>query len=457
MKRALAALLVLTLAAAAGAFVWQAADRERKYRGLLSQGDAAVRDGQTFGAIENYSGAIVLRPDSMQAHLRRGQAYRQRGEFEAAARDFRTAADFDPSAPRPLEALGDVLYQRGRFAHAAEAYQARLDLDERSVETWYKLALTRYREGLIDAALEALAQTVRLNDSFPEAYYVMGVCQREKGRSADALRSFEKAVALSYGLIPAREELTELYPSLGRSADALEQLQVIALLDRAHVERQVALGLAQARSGHGELAVLTLGAALERTPDQPMVYGALGRVWLDMADTRADALSKALDALERVASTPTASSEMLMLYGRALLKAGRPDEAEKVLQDATARFPVDPDAYVAYADIAEQRNHAAAARTALTAYGAIVTSEPDFATRASRIGRLSLLLDDPAAAVAWLQRAANAGLGNVSVLVSLADAQLRSGDRAGARTTIATALDKEPENPTLLELARKAR
>src|SRR6185295_12142045 len=48
-KRALAALLILALAAAAGAFAWQAADREREYRDLLRRGDLAVADGQTFG------------------------------------------------------------------------------------------------------------------------------------------------------------------------------------------------------------------------------------------------------------------------------------------------------------------------------------------------------------------------------------------------------------------------
>jgi hypothetical protein len=107
--------------------------------------------------------------------------------------------------------------------------------------------------------------------------------------------------------------------------------------------------------------------------------------------------------------------------------------------------------------VAEQRNHAALARTALIHYGALVTAEPDFAARASRIGRLSLRLDDPTAAVTWLQRATAAGLRDVGVLVSLADAQLRTGDRNGAQATIAAALDKEPDNPILIALSRRAR
>ena len=71
----------------------------------------------------------------------------------------------------------------------------------------------------------------------------------------DAAAAFEKAAAIAPALVPAREELAELYGALGRRADELEQLQLIAVLDRSRPERQVALGLAQARSGQEELAV----------------------------------------------------------------------------------------------------------------------------------------------------------------------------------------------------------
>ena len=105
MKRALGLILFLALIGVAGAIAYQAAAREQQYRVLLSRGDLALRDGQIFGAIEAFSGAIALRPESMLAHLRRGETYRQRGDLDAAARDFRKAVALDPSATRPLEAL----------------------------------------------------------------------------------------------------------------------------------------------------------------------------------------------------------------------------------------------------------------------------------------------------------------------------------------------------------------
>jgi len=407
MKRALVLMLFLALIGVGGAITYQSAAREQQYRVLLSRGDLALRDGQTFGAIEAFSGAIGLRPESMLAHLRRGETYRQRGDLDAAARDFRKAAALDPSATRPLEALGDVLYRRQRFKGAADVYQSRLGLDDRSEHVAYRLALARYRDGDVDAALAALAHALRLSDRLPDPYYLLGLCLRDKRRLPEAVKAFETAVTHAPAMVPAREELAELYRSLGRSTDELEQLQYIALLDRANAERQVALGLAQARNGHGELAVLTLGSALETTSNQAPIYAALGRVWLEMAPARSDALSKALEALERVTSTAAGTSDVMTLYGRALLKANQPEAAERVLQQATDRYPVDPEAFLAYADVAESQDHLAAARAALIGYGSLVGSDGGFIARATRIAQLSLRLDDPAAATLWFQRAAD--------------------------------------------------
>lgn len=462
MKRALALLTVLSLAAAGGAVAYQAAARQRDYRAALARGDAALKDDQTFTAIEAYSGAIELRPDSMLASLRRGQTYHRRGglgDLDAAARDFRTASRLDPAATRPLEELGDVLYQLQRYTPAAEAYERSLRLDDRSARVGYKLALARFRDGNIDAALTALNQVVRLDGRLPDAYYLLGVCLRETRRTPDALRAFERAVELAPGLIQAREELADLYRAANRRGEELEQLQMLAGLDRDRVERHVAIGMAHARAGHSDLAVLALGSALERWPDEPLLYRALGQVWLDTARSRGDAvaLSKAREALERVASGPGASSEILVLYGRALLQNGDLEAAERTLQQATTRFPVEPSAFLLYASTAERQTHLDAARDALIRYGGLVSSDPDFVSRASRIAALSLRLNDERTAVSWLAQAASASPGDLRLVAALADAQLRAGDQSAAATTIARGLEKDPQNAALLALAPRVK
>ena len=459
MKRVLFALAVLALAVVGGGAAYQAV-AQRNYSALLTRGDEALRDEQNFNAIESYSGAIALRPDSMLAYLRRGQSYLRRGDrgdLEAAARDFRIAARLDPTANRPLEALGDALFQSQQYARAVSAYERCVRLDDRSARVNYKLALSRYRDGDVDGTIAALKETLRLDDSLGDAHYLLGLCLREQGRRPDALKTLEKAVTLAPGLVPAREELADIYGSMGRHTEELEQLQVIAGLDREHVARQVAIGLAQARAGHWDLAVLTLGGALERSPNEPEIYRALGKVWLERPRDDRAFLSKAREALERVASSPAATSETLTLYGRALLQEGDVGGAEHALQQATLRFPVDPQAFVLYASTAEKQSHLEPARQALIQYGGIASNgSPDFVSRATRIASLSLRLNDPATAVRWLAQAAASSPNDVRLLTSLAEAQIRAGARLAAQETIARGLEKEPGNPVLLSLSRRA-
>jgi tetratricopeptide (TPR) repeat protein len=452
-------LAVASLAAVGGVAAYQAV-AQRNYSALLTRGDTALRDDQTFNAIEAYSGAIAVRPDSMLAYLRRGQTYLRRGDrgdLEAAARDFRTAARLDPTATRPLEALGDALFQSQQYARSASAYERNLRLDDRSARVNYKLALARYRDRDVGGAIAALKETLRLSDRLADAHYLLGVCLREQQRISEAMTSLENALALAPGLVPAREELADLYGSVGRHAEELEQLQMIAGLDRDHVARQVAIGLAHARAGHWDLAVLTLGGALERSPNEPDIYRALGKVWLERPRDDRAFLSKAREALERVASSPAATSETLTLYGRALLQEGDTDAAEHALQQATLRFPIDPQALVLYAATAEKQNHLEPARQALIQYDGLTANDADFATRAARVASLSLRLNDPQTAVRWLTQAVSGNSNDVRLMTSLADAQIRAGQKEAAAATIARAQERDPKNPVLASLARRAR
>src|SRR5215210_2917536 len=136
----------------------------------MATGDRAQAEERPFQALEAYSGAVALRPDSMVAHLKRGMAYQQRGELEAALKDLRRAAALDPTATRPQELIGDVNMALERYARAAQRYEAYLTLDDRSVRVLYKLGLARYRAGVFTTAIPPLQQAVRLDKSWAPAH-----------------------------------------------------------------------------------------------------------------------------------------------------------------------------------------------------------------------------------------------------------------------------------------------
>jgi tetratricopeptide (TPR) repeat protein len=454
-------LLALGGLAAAGILAHQAVERDTEYRLLITQGDEALRSGQTFVAIEKYSGAIALKHDSMLAYLKRGEAHQRRGDtpetLAAALRDLRTAAALDSGATRTLEKLGDVNFRLGRFANAAENYEAYIRLDDQSAPILYKLALASREDGRLTRAISALQEAVRLNPAFHEAHYLLGLCMKDREQLTEARAAFEQSVTISPAFIPAREELAEIHRLQGRPREEVDQLEALSALDPVKAERLIAVGLAHLRAGHRDLAVMKLGRAAERFKDHPGLYAAVGQVWLEAAEEGGDPgdVRKALEALEPIATQSTSSSATLGLYGRALVLAGRHPEAENVFRQAVQRFPIDPEILPHYASVARRLGHLADARRALVRYSVLVDEDREEAAHAATIGDLSLQLSDATAAIVWYERSASAGVPDASLLARLADAQAKGGHLEAARTTVQRALEKDPAHSAALALARR--
>ena len=369
---------------------WYAVRQEREFQRLIVAGDAALAQNRTSEAIEAFSGALALKQDSMLAYLKRGDTYRRRGEVTAALRDLGEAATLDPSAPRPLELLGDVNATMGNYERAAEHYRSFTQLDDRSPRVLYKLGLAHFRNGETTQAIEALQHAVSLDGRFAEAHYLLAMCLRARSDDRAALAGLLRAVEINPAFVDAREELADLYMKAGQRQKALEQLEALAALDASRGERLIGVGLAYARWGRSEAAILTLGRAAERFPDRSDAYVALGRVWLDIADSRNDdvALRKAIEALQPRATAADASSDALTLYGRALFLSGDAARAERVLLRAASRTPVDPLTFRYLADAAERLGHLPAARQALVRYAALMPDNDIDPTVNERLARL---------------------------------------------------------------------
>jgi len=458
MKRTAVIALAVSVALV-GILAWQAVGRQREFSRLIADGDRALAKDEAVLAVEAFSGAITLRPNSMLAYLKRGDAYRRSGDSRNALRDLRRAAELDPAAARPHELLGDLNVDLERYARAQESYEACVKLDDRSARVFYKLSLTQYRQGQAEAAMGPLKQALAIDDRFAPAHYLLGLCLLTLDRPPDAAASLERAVRLDPGFIAAREKLAEAYLAQRRDKDAITELEALAALEPKRPERQVALGLAYARTGRSDLAVITLRRVAEDHPGDTEVYVAIGRAWLQAAEAQPDRVSvnKALEALEGAIGRGAPTSEALMLLGRARALAGDLPAAEQSYKQATAQFPIEPAAFLQLADVAERIGHYATARDALLRYSAISGDGIPPPDRALRLGDLSMRLNEPAAAVNWYTRAAQGPNATAPVFARLADAQFKAGDPAGALVSVGRGLQRDPHSSALINIERRIR
>ena len=457
-------LLPLALAVAAltvgAVLLEQRVERDRQYRDLLASGEQHLAAGDTATAIEAFSGALALRPTSMPARLRRGEAYRTDGRLDDATRDLTEAARLAPDSTAPALALGDLYAGRQDWARAANWYgQAASRLPDAPL--LYKLALSRYRSGAPAEAIDPLQRIVARDDANGEAFYLLGLAYRDTGRADLAATALERAVKLEPSLLAAREELVVVYRAQDRPVDEMTELQALAALDERPA-RSVAIALAQTRAGQLDASVATLADAAKGDPNDPAVALALSRVFLARAERALDRPS-ALRALAILTAPPAAglaTSERLALLGRASYLAGDWARAERTLTEAVRTAPIDIEAFGFLADAAERLGHDADARDALANLDALqgdTASAGTRAARARRMGTIALRLGDAASAVRLLGQAADLGSTDPSVFALLAQARWVTGDPVGARAALRRAASADPHNPDVVRVSRLVR
>jgi tetratricopeptide (TPR) repeat protein len=459
--------VLVAIAAAVGA--WAAVGylgREAQFRQLIDDGERAMQAGDVNAAVEAFSGAIALRPASMVAFYRRGEAHAAQRRREEARRDFTEASRLAADAPQPLVALGKLHDQAGDYLTAVGYYERAADqLRSEDPALLYSLALARYRGGAsVNAPASAekpLLEAIVRRESFPEAHYLLGLVRRDMQNLEGAVGALEAAVRLAPEMSAAREELADVYRQLGRPVDEMRQLQELAKQD-GRAARRVSIALAEARTGQYGYALGTLSAALAKDPQNSQLQLALGRVHLERAERSVDpvALRQARDALEKALGGTARRSEGLSLYGRALDLAGDTAAAVRILDEAVATTPVDPEAFAFLADAAERLGRHAAARDALinldALQGDMATAEVR-AARARRVGALSLAANDARTALPYLIEAYGRGHTDAGTLGLLARARWLTGDTAGARDALTKALALDPTDPELQRLARAIR
>ena len=265
-------------------------------------------------------------------------------------------------------------------------------------------------------------------------------------------------MTLSPGFTIAREALSGVFAAAGRLDEQVEQLEALAALEPDRPERDVDLGLAYARVGRTDMAVLALGRAAEEQPGTTTaLHGARSRLARHRPDHGRPHRAEQVAGRAPVDSDGNASSEALTLLARALLLAGEVDDATAALQVAAGRFPLDPSAFIELAALAEDEGDAARARQLLIAHDTLAANVPagQRVERLTRIADLSLELGDPADAVVRFEQARTLEEPSARLLLRLADAEWRAGNHAAARLVIADGLAQYPEDRTLLALQRQ--
>jgi len=172
----------------------------------------------------------VDKQKALEAHVKLGMNYLQKGDRDRAQRSFTKAQELDYKSAEAMQGIALVHQINGELDLAEEkfkkALKLRADFSMASIELSYARFLykaARYDEalGYLVAASGDINYPSRVN-----ALYLLGLCSLELSDRVRAVGSFEHALNISPRFAPAAIELAELsfedrsYPDAKKYLDA---------------------------------------------------------------------------------------------------------------------------------------------------------------------------------------------------------------------------------------------
>jgi tetratricopeptide (TPR) repeat protein len=257
---------------------------------LHNLGLAALRAGHFARAKDVFEAVLQKRPDDPDALQDLGRVYAEMGQKDQAVVLLVRASKLAPKRDDILMFLAHMLEELGFYGDTALAYDRYLKLRPSDAMARRERGFAYARSGKMDEALADLQWYVGMYPHDPGGLYELAIA--ETVRDTDkALDHLNQAIALDADLHSARHARAVLHYQAGQPNLALKDVEVI----------------------------------LEKEPDNAGALDLLGQSLLALEQPE-----RAAEPLARAAQLSPKDPKILTHYGRALLRTGRKDEANKV-------------------------------------------------------------------------------------------------------------------------------
>ena len=200
--------------------------------GYLQLGQIFLEYNTPQPAVEIYSKALQLVPDSLLAHLGEGLALRGIQRFDEAENELSLCFRRDPGMAVAFDALASLYLEANNYAKLAAVAQQYLETNPSDYRGYYYLAAAKEHEKEDrQTAPSLLRKAIGLNPDFAASFALLGKLLLQDGSAEEAARELEHAIRLRPDYTPAHLYLGNAYKKLGREADAAREFQLVRELN----------------------------------------------------------------------------------------------------------------------------------------------------------------------------------------------------------------------------------
>lgn len=269
-------------------------DMGRHTEALASAREAATRDP----ALETVPGDLLLRttgfgaiaaplltvdPEGTFAHYGLGLAFRQRGYFREARREFDRARACGEDARLVEHALAELDLVTGDAASARSRYESLL-ASGATARLWTEHGVACHQAGDVAAAAHSYRRALHLDPRHVLASNNLGVALADGGDVQSALEAFERAASLDATATVPRLNLARLDAQRGETGAALERLRELVAFRPTEADAWHALGTVLAHRERHEEARAAFVTAIEHRPAHAEARFALAQVLAALGD-----------------------------------------------------------------------------------------------------------------------------------------------------------------------------
>jgi len=239
-------------------------------------GRAPSKEGRTR-ARQLADAALVLAPDSADAHAAMGDVLIDARELETAEAEYRTALAANPNASSGHWRLGNALLLQSEFTEAEAELREAIRLDGRSVQAHTDLGLTlKSQRKLADAAVE-YREALALNPDFVEAHNGLAVTLAGQGRMPDAVTEFREIVRIDPDSAIGYYNLSFALAELDRDEESADAIREVIRINPNHYNARYNMGELFRLEGKYDESAAQFREYLRLAPDTPENRRNIGR------------------------------------------------------------------------------------------------------------------------------------------------------------------------------------
>ena len=249
------------------------------YRAMVQE-----RLGEERRAQENYTRAIRLKPELVEAYYRRGLLYAKAGEYDRAFQDESRVLELESSHARAYTARGVARAALGDSQWALNDLDKGCTLAPESCRAFYNRGLVRHQMEMYGEALADLSRAIELDPEFSPVFMARGDTRAAMGDHWEAIADYDRAVELEPKNAAAHHARGQARAAVREYGRAVEDFSQALELDPNLAATLAHRGAAYEKLGEYERAIQDLDRALTLDPGLAVAYYVRGLVFGSKGD-----------------------------------------------------------------------------------------------------------------------------------------------------------------------------